>query len=82
MNAYVQVLNYAIPFFILLLLVELVIAKAMRKEVIQSMDTLASLSSGLTNAIKDVLGLTVIIISYEWMESKVGLFDIGTEWWV
>ncbi len=81
MEAYVAVLNYAIPFFIALLLIEVVIANRKKAKVIRSMDTLSSLSSGLTNSIKDVLGLTVVILSYRWVEARVGLFDIEATWY-
>ncbi|MEM9324491.1 MAG: sterol desaturase family protein [Bacteroidota bacterium] len=80
MSAYVAVLNYAIPFFIVLLLIEALVAKAKGASVIRSMDTLSSLSSGITNATKDVLGLTLVIISYAWLEARVGLFDIESTW--
>ncbi len=82
MEAYIAVLNYAIPFFILLLLFEAFVAWRKRAHVVRSADTLASLSSGITNAIKDVLGLTVVIFSYAWVEKRVGLFDIESTWLV
>ncbi len=81
MEAYVAVLNYAIPFFIVLLLIEVWAAHRKKAKVIRSMDTLSSLSSGLTNSIKDVLGLTVIILSYRWVEARVGLFEIEATWY-
>lgn len=81
MEAYVAVLNYAIPFFIVLLLIEVVVASRKKAQVVRSMDTLSSLSSGLTNSIKDVLGLTVIILSYRWVEARVGLFNIEATWY-
>ena len=40
------------------------------------MDTLSSLCSGLTNIIKDVLGLTFIIISYGYMVEHFALFKL------
>lgn len=76
MEAYVAVLNYAIPVFFALLLFELAVAKYQGARVIRGMDTLSSLSSGLTNAIKDVLGLTVVVVSYGWFVERVALFDI------
>ena len=82
MNAYVAVLNYAIPFFIGLLLIEALMARWRGAHVIRSMDTLSSLSSGITNATKDVLGLTLVIVSYAWVEERVGLFDIQSSWLV
>ncbi len=82
MNAYVAVLNYAIPFFMALLLFEVLVAWWKKERVVRSVDTLASLSSGLTNVIKDVLGLTLVIVSYAWVEEHVGLFDIQATWLV
>lgn len=81
MEAYVAVLNYAIPFFLALLLIEVWAANRKNAKVIRSMDTLSSLSSGMTNSIKDVLGLTVVILSYRWVEARVGLFDIEATWY-
>lgn len=80
MESYAEVLNYAIPFFISLLLLEALIARWKGASVIRSMDTLSSLSSGLTNVIKDVLGLTVVIVSYDWLESRIGLVEISATW--
>ncbi|MBV6653841.1 MAG: sterol desaturase family protein [Mameliella sp.] len=76
MESYAAVLNYAIPFFVALLLIEALIAWWKGAKVVRSMDTLSSLSSGLTNIIKDVLGLTVVIVSYDWLVGSVGLFEI------
>ena len=42
------------------------------------MDTLSSLCSGLTNVIRDVLGLTIIILSYDFMVDNLALFKIKT----
>lgn len=41
-----------------------------------SMDTISSLSSGLTNSIKDILGLSVSIISYGYLVENLSLFHI------
>ena len=76
MEAYVTALNFAIPFFIALIVVERIAASRMKADVIRSMDTLASLASGLTNVIKDVLGLTLIIVSYAWLVDHIALFEI------
>ena len=76
MESYAAVLNYAIPFFVALLLIEALIAWWKGAKVVRSMDTLSSLSSGLTNIIKDVLGLTVVIVSYDWLVGSVVLFEI------
>ncbi len=76
MESYAQVLNYAIPFFLTLILIEWVIGYRRGIVVNRSMDTISSLSSGMTNSIKDVLELTVIIVSYGWMVDHLAVFDI------
>ncbi|MHA7056657.1 sterol desaturase family protein [Aquimarina sp. M1] len=40
------------------------------------MDTISSISSGITNTLKSLMGLTVIILSYEWMVDHVSLLEI------
>lgn len=82
MERYAAVLLYAIPFFMLLLLIERIAAKIKGEKVIRGMDTLSSLGSGTTNVIKDVLGLTLVIVSYDWFQERVGIFDMEAEWFV
>jgi len=50
--------------------------------VLRSFDTLSSLSSGVSNIIKDVLGLAVVIISYEWMTEHMSIGHIESTWLV
>ena len=78
---YITTLNIAIPVFISLILLEIFYAKYLdRTHVIRSMDTLSSLCSGLTNVIRDVLGLTIIILSYDFIVDNLALFKIKTTW--
>mgnify|MGYP000577601682 CR=1 FL=1 len=76
MKTYAEVLMIAIPMFIGLLFIEYLVSRYRKMEVINSFDTISSLSSGITNTIKDVLGLAVIILSYDWMVNHVAIFDI------
>ena len=46
----------------------------------KSMDMISSLSSGFTNALKDVLGIGVSIIGYSWLVDKVALMHIEFTW--
>ncbi len=80
MEAYAAVLNYAIPFFVILILIEYLAGRMMGKITIRSMDTISSLSSGMTNILKDVLGLSIVILSYSFMVKYLALFDIKTTW--
>ena len=46
------------------------------------MDTISSLSSGLTNIIKDSLGLVLIIISYPFLLEHLAVYEIKSSWLV
>ena len=43
------------------------------------MDTISSLSSGMTNTLKDVLKLSIVIVSYEWMHKNIALYEIKSD---
>ncbi len=82
MEAYAQALTYGIPFFVVLILIEWGVSRLRGVQVYHSMDTIASLSSGMTNTIKSLIGLSLVIISYEYMETMLGLFDIESTLWL
>ncbi len=82
MEAYAQALTIAIPFFVLLILVEEVAARIMGVSVNRGLDAVSSLSSGVTNVVKDVLGLSIAIVSYSWMVEHLAIFTIKTTWLV
>jgi sterol desaturase/sphingolipid hydroxylase (fatty acid hydroxylase superfamily) len=82
MESYAQVLNFAIPFFMVLIAIEWIVGYSRGVVTNRSMDTISSLSSGLTNSIKDVLGLSIVIISYSWMKEHLGIFEIESKVWM
>ncbi|MFT4534921.1 MAG: alkylglycerol monooxygenase [Saprospiraceae bacterium] len=82
MQTYAEVLTYAIPLFMVLILIEFGISRIKGVSVVRSFDTVSSLSSGLTNSLKEVLGLAVIIISYGWMVEHLSLFEIESKVWL
>lgn len=82
MEAYATALTYAIPGFVILVIIESIAAKLMGKSVNRAMDTISSLSSGMTNTLKNLLGLAVVIVSYGWMEAHFGIFDIQSTAWL
>ena len=82
MHTYAEVLTYAIPFFGLLVLIEFGFSKVKGISVLRSFDTISSLSSGLTNSLKEVLGLAVVIISYAWMVDHIAIFQIESKPWL
>ncbi len=82
MEAYAQVLTYAIPGFVILIIIESIAAKLLNLSVNRPMDTISSLSSGMTNTLKSLIGLSIVIVSYGYMESRIGLFDIQSTLWL
>lgn len=76
MEAYAAVLSYAIPGFVILIIIEYFISRRMGVNIANSMDTIASLSSGMTNTLKEVLGLAVTIVAYSWMVDHIALMEI------
>jgi alkylglycerol monooxygenase len=82
MHTYAEVLTYAIPFFMVLILIEFGISRIKGVSVVRSFDTVSSLSSGLTNSLKEVLGLAIVIISYGWMVEHLSLFQVESKVWL
>ncbi|MDB4538988.1 sterol desaturase family protein [Saprospiraceae bacterium] len=82
MEAYATALTYAIPGFVLMVIIEAIAAKIMGQTVNRAMDTISSLSSGMTNTLKNLLGLSVVLVTYGWMESRFGIFEIQSTGWL
>lgn len=76
METYAQILLIAMPVFLVFVLGEQAYGYFVKKYPFRNMDTIASLSSGFTNSIKDVLGLSVAIITYGWLVDKIAIFTI------
>ncbi len=82
MVAYTTVLLYAIPAFVVLVLIEWCYGLYIKDVKLGLFDTISSLSSGITNSIKDSLGLIVILVSYPFLEQHLALFKIPSNTWV
>lgn len=82
MEIYATVLTYAIPGFIVLIIIEYLASRIMDFPVSRAMDTISSLSSGMTNTLKDILGLSVVIVSYSWMTDHLAVFTIHSTVWL
>jgi sterol desaturase/sphingolipid hydroxylase (fatty acid hydroxylase superfamily) len=82
MEAYAQALLYAIPVFLLLILAEAFYSWKIGMSINRGADMISSLSSGISNIVKDVLGLSIAIISYAWLVKRVAIFDLGHQWYV
>ena len=74
MKEYASILVFAMPLFLVLIIIEKVYGYYKGKDTAPMMDSVSSISSGIINSLKDVLGLSVTFITYEWMVSKIALF--------
>ena len=82
MESYATALLYAIPFFIFLLGIEILYGYFAKNQKYKVLDTVSSISSGLTNILKDSLGLGIIIVSYPYLLEHLALTEIKATWLV
>ncbi len=80
MESYASALLYAIPFFVALVLFEILYGHFVKNQKHNVMDTVSSLSSGLTNIIKDSLGLALVLVSYPFLVENLAIFQIEATW--
>lgn len=76
METYAKALLYAIPIFMLLMLMEIGYGALVKNQKYKLMDTLSSLSSGLTNILKDVLGLGIVLVTYPFFLKHLAITTI------
>jgi len=80
METYGKILMIAIPVFLVLVLLEKWYGWWKGQDTVRNMDMIASLASGVTNVTKDVLGLSVAILSYKWLVGHIAVYHISTTW--
>ena len=76
METYGKILLIAMPTFLALVLFEKWWGYRKGKDTVRNIDMISSLSSGVTNVTKDVLGLSIAIISYGWMVNRLAIIHI------
>jgi len=80
METYGKILIIAMPLFLLLVLFEKWYGWRKGNDTVRTMDMISSLSSGVTNSTKDVLGLSIAIISYSWMVENLTIYQVQSSW--
>jgi len=80
MEAYGKILLIAMPAFLFLVLFEKWWGWRRGNDTVRQNDMISSLSSGVTNVTKDVLGIGLVIISYQWLLTKVAVIHIEATW--
>ena len=80
METYGRILLIAMPAFLLLVLFEKWWGWRKGFDTVRNMDMVSSLSSGITNVTKDVLGLSLVIISYPWLLKHLAIVQVPAGW--
>ena len=76
MSTYASILLWVVPGFMVLMIIEVLYGHFTDKQTYSFMDTLSSLSSGITNVLKDSLGLVLVILSYPYILDAIAVFDL------
>ena len=82
METYGKILVIATPIFLGLVMLEKLYGYYFKKHPLQNMDMLSSMSSGFTNSVKDILGLSVGILSYKYMVEHWTIYQVKSSIWV
>jgi len=80
METYGKILLIAMPVFLILVLLEKLYGWYKGFDTVRNMDMISSLSSGVTNVTKDVLGLSIGILSYSWLVDRLAVYHIPVSW--
>ena len=80
MTYYVKTLFYAIPTFMVLIMVEAIAARVKGVKINRSADVISSLSSGMSNTIRDSIKFTFAIITYSWLVERITIFKLEPLW--
>jgi alkylglycerol monooxygenase len=75
-ETYGKILLIAMPAFLFLVLFEKWYGWKKNRDTVRNMDMISSLSSGVTNVTKDVLGLYILIISYPFLVENLAVTHI------
>ena len=82
METYGKILIIAMPLFLLLVVFEKWYGWRKGFDTVRTLDMVSSLSSGVTNSTKDVLGLSIAIITYGWLVNHLAITHIQESWLV
>ncbi len=82
MGSFADALNYGIPFFSILICIEFIYGYVVKNQTLRWMDTVASLSSGITNITKSILGIVIMLIGYDFLLRYLGPSQpLQATWW-
>lgn len=79
MEQYGRILVIAMPIFLLLVILEKLYGHFKGLDHVPLMDSVSSISSGITNAVKDVLGLSISLNKLRMVAFKISSFLYGSD---
>jgi hypothetical protein len=71
MEEYGKILVFVMPVFLILIIIEKIYGHYKGEDTAPNMDSVSSVSSGMVNSLKDVLGLSITLVSYDWIVSNL-----------
>ena len=80
LETYGKILLIAIPVFLGLVMLEKIYGVIVKRDYTPIMDMYSSLLSGTTNIVKDVLGISLAILSYEFLVQYVAIISLPFNW--
>ena len=80
MSFYIKALFFAIPTFTFLIIIEEMVANYRGIQINRAADVISSLSSGLSNIIRDGIKFSFIILSYAWLMNNIAIYKLEPIW--
>lgn len=80
MSFFVTSLMFAIPIFLILIGIEALAAGRMGIKINRPADMISSLSSGVTNTVRDGINFGFILISYSWLVEHLTIYKLEPVW--
>lgn len=77
-----QLILYAVPFFLITLLVESYISYRMHREFVETKDSLTSIGLGLGNLAVGTVTKSMAIVTYFYVYEHYRLADLDSSWWM
>jgi len=76
-----DLIQLAIPAFILLMVIEAVADALMRRDLYEPKDTAASLTMGVGNVLVGLVSKGMVFVLFTWVH-RFAVFQLGYQWWV
>src|SRR6476620_5660126 len=77
----INLIHIAIPGFIILILVELVVSSIQKRELYETRDSISSLAMGLGNVITGLVSKSIVLFCFL-MVYEFRLFTLGWSWYI